>query len=215
MPVGLRVRAGPAEGPSVESIAVTERKPPGMSFPSWIDQQINEAMERGAFDDLPGAGQPLPNRGDKDAAQAWLREYVRREGVPSEELLPTPLRLRKERERLAETVQDLPSEQQVRAVVGELNQRIMKWRRFPSGPPIFVPLVDEEAMVARWRDERQQETSSAAGIAEGCAAGSEVRGEAASQARGEVLGRAGDPRAFTRAHAQKGLRRGWRRRRRS
>jgi Domain of unknown function (DUF1992) len=152
VPVGRRTRAALAEGPSVESIPVTERKPQGMSFPSWIDQQINEAMERGAFDNLAGAGKPLPRRGEEDAGQAWLREYVRREGISSEELLPTPLRLRKERERLAETVQFLRSEQQVRDAATELNERILRWRRFPSGPPIFVPLVDEDAMVALWRE---------------------------------------------------------------
>ena len=58
---------------------MTERKPPDISFASWIDQRINEAAERGAFDNLPGAGKPLPPRGD--AAEAWLREYLRREGV--------------------------------------------------------------------------------------------------------------------------------------
>ncbi len=37
---------------------MTERKPPEISFASWIDQQINEAAERGAFDnnDRPMAG---------------------------------------------------------------------------------------------------------------------------------------------------------------
>ena len=39
---------------------MTERKPPEITFASWIDQQINEAAERGAFDNLPGAGKPLP-----------------------------------------------------------------------------------------------------------------------------------------------------------
>ena len=126
-----------------------------MSFTSWIDQQIQEATERGAFDNLPGAGKPLPDRGGEDAAQAWLRDYLRREGVPAEDTLPTPLKLRKERERLAETVQDLPSEQEVREIVKELNHRIAGWRRFPHGPPIFVPLVDEEAMVSRWREGQQ------------------------------------------------------------
>ncbi|MGH3204980.1 MAG: DUF1992 domain-containing protein, partial [Streptosporangiaceae bacterium] len=89
---------------------MTERKPPDLSFTSWIDRQINEAAERGAFDNLPGAGKPLPKRTDADAAQAWLRDYLRREGVSADELLPTPLKLRKETERLAETVQDLRSE---------------------------------------------------------------------------------------------------------
>ena len=109
---------------------MTERKPPDLSFTSWIDRQISEAEERGAFDDLPGAGKPLPKR-TGDAAQAWLREYLRREGVPAEELLPTPLRLRKEIERLTASVGELPSEQAVRAVVADLNRRIIQWRRIP------------------------------------------------------------------------------------
>jgi hypothetical protein len=79
-------------------------------------------------------------------------DWIRREGVNTEELLPTPLRLRKQSSRLAENVHELPSENAVREVVGELNDRIMEWRRLPLGPPIFVPVVDEEAMVTRWRD---------------------------------------------------------------
>ncbi len=131
---------------------MTERKPPEISFASWIDQQINEAAERGAFDNLPGAGKPLPKRGPAGDGQAWLRDYLRREGVSAEELLPAPLRLRKEVERLTGTVRDLRSEQEVREVVAGLNQRIRAWRRIPEGPPVYLALVDEETMVARWRD---------------------------------------------------------------
>lgn len=131
---------------------MTERKPPGMTFTSWIDQQISEAEERGAFDDLPGAGQPLPYRGENDDGLAWVREWLRREGVSPEVMLPVPLRLRKESSRLAETVQDLRSEEEVRDAVAELNYRIMEWRKIPIGPPIFVPLVDEENMLRRWRE---------------------------------------------------------------
>jgi len=131
---------------------MTERKPRGMSFTSWIDQQINEAEERGLFDNLPGHGKPLPDPGEADFGEAWLRDYVRREGVPAEEFLPTPLRLRKDAERLAERVPDFRTEREVREAVAELNERIMDWRRLPLGPPIFVPLVDEELTVGRWRD---------------------------------------------------------------
>jgi hypothetical protein len=131
---------------------MTERKPPDLSFTSWIDRRINEAAERGAFDNLPGAGKPLPKRTGEDAAQAWLRDYLRREGVSADELLPIPLRLRKETARLAETVQDLRSEQEVRAVVADLNRRIIEWRRVPTGPPVFLKLVNTEAMVSAWRE---------------------------------------------------------------
>jgi|SRR5215472_1514711 len=123
-----------------------------MSFTSWIDQQIAEAEQRGAFDDLPGAGEPLPKRDEADAAQAWLRDYLRREGVSTEELLPVSLRLRKERERLADGVHLLRSEEEVRDAVAELNQRIRDWRRIPLDSPIFVRLVDEEEIVRRWRE---------------------------------------------------------------
>jgi hypothetical protein len=131
---------------------MTERKPPGMGFTSWIDQQVSEAQQRGAFDNLPGAGKPLPRRRESDDGQAWLREYVRREGVSTDELLPTPLKLRKEIEALAEAAPGMSSEREVRDVAGDLNQRIMAWRRIPLGPPIFVALVDTEAMVTRWRE---------------------------------------------------------------
>jgi Domain of unknown function (DUF1992) len=131
---------------------MTERKPSGMSFTSWIDQQISEAEQRGAFDDLPGAGKPIPDRGEADDGQAWLRDYLRREGVSADVVLPAPLRLRKEAELLAQTVHTLPSESRVREVVGELNERIMNWRRLPIGPPIFVPLADCDEMLRLWHE---------------------------------------------------------------
>jgi hypothetical protein len=132
------------------------RKPPGMTFTSWVDQRINEATERGAFDDLPGAGQPLPRRSLAEDGQTWLRDYLRREGVSADALLPTPLKLRKEIERLASTVQDLRTEQDVRTVVSDINRRIVEWRRLPlDGPPIVLSLVSSEEMVSRWRAARE------------------------------------------------------------
>jgi Domain of unknown function (DUF1992) len=132
---------------------MTERKPRGMSFTSWIDQQVADAEERGVFENLPGAGKPLeltPD-GDPDYGQAWMRDYARREGVAPEEFLPAPLRLRREIELLTESVGGLRSEDEVREVVGDLNRRILQWRRIPVGPPLFVPLVRKDEMVARWR----------------------------------------------------------------
>jgi hypothetical protein len=131
---------------------MTERKPRDMTFRSWIDQQISEAEERGAFDNLPGSGKPLPNRGDDE--NAWLIDWIRREGISTEELLPAPLKLRKQSSRLASTVPEMRSEQEVRDAVAELNYQIVEWRKIPTGPPIFVALVDAEAMVAKWREAR-------------------------------------------------------------
>ena len=133
---------------------MTQRKPTDLSFTSWIDQQIDEAAQRGAFDDLPGAGKPLPKRATADGTEAWLREYLHREGVSPEELLPTPLRLRKEIERITATIGELPTEQQVRELAAELNRQILQWRRIPEGPPVYLRLLDPEKLVSSWRAAR-------------------------------------------------------------
>lgn len=138
---------------------MTERKPPDLSFASWIDQQIAEAQARGAFDDLPGAGKPLRNRGDGDAGQAWLRDYLKREGIPAEDALPTPLRLRKTAERLRTGIGDFRSESEARAAIADLNEQIVRWRRFPDGPPIFVPLLDADDLITRWQAARAHQPS--------------------------------------------------------
>lgn len=144
---------------------MTERKPPGASFESWVDKQITDAMARGEFDNLPGAGKPLENL-DQPYDEVWVMRNLRRDGVPTEELLPTPLRLRKEIERLPDTVRDLRTEQAVRDVVAELNGQIRECLRLPSGPPVHLAPVDEEAVVERWRAARADTTaaSAAAGV---------------------------------------------------
>ena len=133
---------------------MTERKPPQMKFQTWIDQQVADAERRGVFDDLPGKGKPLnikPGAPDGDYGQAWLRDYARREGVPAEEMLPTPLRLRREMERLAETAGEFRSEAEVREAAADLNRRIVEWRRIPLGPPVHVRLANADDLVGRWR----------------------------------------------------------------
>ena len=133
---------------------MTERKPPPMKFATWIDQQVADAERRGVFDNLPGAGKPLnikPGAADGDFGRAWALDYARREGVPAEEMLPTPLRLRREIERLAETAGEFRTEAEVREAAADLNRRIVEWRRIPLGPPVHVRLVNADDLVARWR----------------------------------------------------------------
>ena len=132
---------------------MTERKPRQQSFTSWIDQQIADAENRGVFENLPGAGKPLNIKptGDGDFGEAWIRDYARREGVTPAEFLPTPLKLRREIEQLTEIVGEMRSEAEVRETFGDLNRRIVEWRRIPVGPPIHVRLVNTDEMVARWR----------------------------------------------------------------
>ena len=57
---------------------MTERKPPGMTFETWIDHQITQAQERGAFEGLEGVGRPLPQRVREQTSYEWALEWARR-----------------------------------------------------------------------------------------------------------------------------------------
>lgn len=121
---------------------------------SIVEKRIREAQEEGKFDGLRGAGRPLRGLHQADDENWWLRSYLEREGVPKDVLLPTPLRLRREVERLPETVRDMATEREVRDTVAALAARVAAWRRFPDGPRIAVPVPRADEIVARWREER-------------------------------------------------------------
>ena len=119
-----------------------------------VERRIRLAQERGDFDDLPGKGKPLPGLDGPDDENWWVKGYLRREGLSAEPLLPTPLQLRREIERLPDAVAGLPDERTVREVARELNRRIAQWLRAPVGPAVPVGPVDVDAVVARWRADR-------------------------------------------------------------
>ncbi|WP_280268831.1 DUF1992 domain-containing protein [Nocardia wallacei] len=134
---------------------MTERKPAGMTHESWIDKQIREATDRGDFDNLPGAGKPIPGAGHPLDDDWWLKDYLRREGVTGDGVLPPSLLLRRDFERLPERVQRLRFERDVRELVSELNTRITEWQRLPTGPHVQVAHVDADEVVEQWRSRRR------------------------------------------------------------
>ena len=48
---------------------------------SLAERRIREAAERGEFDDLPGAGQPLPGLDGTYDPHWWVKEWIRRTSV--------------------------------------------------------------------------------------------------------------------------------------
>jgi hypothetical protein len=137
-------------------VDVTDRKPPGVSFETWVERQISQAEERGDFTGLPGAGRPLPAFDPDETAYDWAVAKARREGIRPVEMLPPGLALRRERDDLPERVADLPSEDAVRAVAEDYNARVEAfWRRPQESRWSPVPgLADVEALVEGWRRDR-------------------------------------------------------------
>jgi hypothetical protein len=125
--------------------------------PRWespVEKAIREAQERGEFDDLPGAGKPLKDLGDTDDPMWWLRRYVEREQLDMTGALPTALQLRKEAASFPESLADLRTEEAVRRVLEDFNERVRRDRLRPPDPgmpQLLAPTVDVEDLVDRWR----------------------------------------------------------------
>ncbi|HEV7710231.1 MAG TPA: DUF1992 domain-containing protein [Asanoa sp.] len=119
---------------------------------SLIDARIRAARENGEFDDLPGAGKPLPGHAEPYDEQWWLKEFARREGINGAALLPASVQLARLVEQLPDEVRRLPSEQRVRETVADLNREILNYQIHPSQPFLPIKRVDVEAMVTLWRE---------------------------------------------------------------
>jgi hypothetical protein len=133
----------------LEHHTMSERKPPGIGFGTWVEHKIREAAERGAFDNLPGAGKPIPDLDTPHDELWWIRRKLRDEEVA---YLPPTIALRKEAEAALAAAALAGSEAEVRAIVAAINARIADGnRKAASGPPLNLAPFDPERVVARWR----------------------------------------------------------------
>ena len=131
---------------------MTERKPPGTSWETWIDAQIRVATEAGAFDNLPGAGKPLPNLDQEHDPLWWVRQLVQREQIS---MLPPSLELLRKVETELAAIEKLHDEATVRHRVAALNVEIAKVNAtVVEGPPTRLGTLDVDRVVARWRQSR-------------------------------------------------------------
>jgi Domain of unknown function (DUF1992) len=131
---------------------MTERKPLGTSWETWIDAQIRVATERGAFDNLPGAGKPLPNLDQQYDPLWWVKQLVQREQIS---MLPPSLELRRKVEKELASIEKLDDEATVRHRVAVLNVEIAKVNAtVVEGPQTSLGTLDVDQVVARWRRTR-------------------------------------------------------------
>ena len=131
---------------------MTERKPPGMSFETWVDAQISQGLARGDFDGLAGAGKPLSPAALDESGYEWVLAKARKENLDVFGMLPPGLALKKEREDLPRRAESLPSAAAVRALAEDYNDRVQAfWRRPQESRWSPVPgLADVDALVAGW-----------------------------------------------------------------
>ncbi|MFF7408414.1 DnaJ family domain-containing protein [Streptomyces lydicus] len=129
---------------------MTERKPPGVTFETWVDRQIREATERGDFARLPGAGKPLPHLDQPYDEMWWIKEKMNREHLSC---LPPTLALRKEAEEALKAAAVAPSEAVLRRILTAVNDKIRAALRTPlEGPPLNLTPYDIDERAREWRE---------------------------------------------------------------
>lgn len=119
----------------------------------WVDLQVRRSIERGEFDDLPGAGKPLklPAQHDPDW---WVKRLIEREKISG--VAPPAIGLRREDAELDEVIDREWSEDGVRRVVADFNRRVVEARRqLTGGPPVVTRTRDPDEQVAAWSARRE------------------------------------------------------------
>ncbi|MFF2851460.1 DUF1992 domain-containing protein [Streptomyces sp. NPDC058001] len=137
---------------------MTERKPPGVSFESWVDKQIRDAEARGEFARLAGAGKPLAATADTAYDELWwIKAKMAREGLSH---LPPSLALRKEAEDALAAAYEAPSEAAARRIVEKVNPKIKDMMLKPQpGPPLGMKPFDPDKVAAEWHRRHPPEPS--------------------------------------------------------
>ncbi len=126
-----------------------------------VEVSIEQAIRRGDFDDLPGAGKPIPGLGTTTDPDWWIRRKIERERLTG--LGPPALTLRTEYAGLSERLDELRTEPEVREYLEDFNHRVIEARRqLLGGPPVVTPTVEVQEWLTQWRERRDAAARQAA-----------------------------------------------------
>lgn len=112
---------------------------------SLVERRIQEAMERGEFDNLPGAGKPIhidePPVLNSDLW--WALKILKQAGF-----VPDEVRWRKQIDELRARMHDAGTEEDLRQIVCQMNELIMKLNTMGANKiPTTLTTFDEEKIV--------------------------------------------------------------------
>jgi hypothetical protein len=117
---------------------------------TWLEELILDAQKRGEFDNLPGAGKPLPGLDEPYDPLWWVKRKIRDENLS---LLPDALEIRRQLDQALEA----RTETALRERLAELNAKIARLNsRVTSGPMTTLAQVDVEAAVLRFKNAKHR-----------------------------------------------------------
>ncbi|QKJ20443.1 DUF1992 domain-containing protein [Microbacterium hominis] len=150
-----RVDAAPTAPAASTSPLDPARQPTATDRAAYVETAIQQAIRRGDFDDLPGAGKPIPGLGTSHDPDWWIRRKIESEKLTG--LGPPALTLRVESAELDARLDALARETDVRDALEDFNRRVRHARmQLQGGPPVVTPLRDVDAEIAAWRSRRDE-----------------------------------------------------------
>jgi hypothetical protein len=139
------------------------RAPNAAERAAYVENAIQQAIRRGEFDALPGAGRPLEGLGENHDPDWWIRRKIEREQLRG--LGPPALTLRVENRELDDRLDALNRESDVREVLEDFNRRVRSARmQLLGGPPVVTPLREVDAEVAAWHERRAARAAERAAV---------------------------------------------------
>jgi hypothetical protein len=119
----------------------------------FVEIAIQQAQRRGDFENLPGAGKPLPNLRDTTDPDWWFRRKIERERITG--LGPPALTLRTEDRDLDTRLDATSTVDAVRELLVDFNTRVVEaQRQLLGGPPVVTSPRDVDEEIARWSARR-------------------------------------------------------------
>jgi hypothetical protein len=116
----------------------------------WVEDAVEEAIARGDFDDLPGAGKPL-DLGSHHDPDWWIKQRIAEGDVDPAALLPTVVLLRREYAARDETLVELADEEAVREYAEDFTSRVLDDRLAHPMARMISPTLETEEALERWR----------------------------------------------------------------
>ena len=127
---------------------MTQRKPGGVDFQSWIDQQITQHKKEGGFENLAGHGKPIPNLENEYDPDWWVKNKIKEEGLDA---TPHILKVKAQVERWKKGMTKIYSAAMLKKQLKQLNQDITKANHGVLGPIPPIPLLSEETILNKWK----------------------------------------------------------------
>ena len=99
-----------------------------------VEQRIQEALDRGDFDDLPGKGKPIPFEDDRMVPEDLRLAY---KILKNADCLPPELELRKEILQMEDLLRDVPDEKERYKLMKKINFQILKLNMAGKKSPLL------------------------------------------------------------------------------